>query len=126
MQKDVAGEGFWQRLPEGDHLHHDYLGGLLSAEVGLPLGGIRPYAIGGLGLVRHEERHDDHGHGAHTDFGINIGLGTNVGFMGLNAYVEARYHHLFNGDHDNGHGHGHGHDEHTGNTFLPIIFGIRF
>jgi hypothetical protein len=117
-------EGMFQRLPEGDD-HHNYLSGSLNAEVGLPLAVIRPYAIGGIGLVRHEEIHGDHGHGAHTDFAFNVGLGTNFGLMGRSAYIEARYFRLGGGD-DHGHGHGHGHDDHTGNTFIPITIGIRF
>jgi hypothetical protein len=74
-------EGMIQRIPEGDD-HHDYLGGSLNAEVGLPLPLVRPYLIEGFGLVRHEEHHGDHTHGAHTDPSFNIGVGTQVAFSG--------------------------------------------
>jgi hypothetical protein len=118
----VRVEGMVQRIPEGDD-HHDYLGGSVNAEVALPLPLARPFLIGGVGLVRHEEHHGNHTHGAHTDFAFNVGVGAEVGLFGLSGYVEARYHRLLNGD---DHGHGHSHDDHKGNTFIPITFGIRF
>jgi len=116
-------EGMFQRLPEGD-VDHEYLGGSLNAESGIPMvaSPIRPYVIGGLGLVRHEEHHGAHSHGSHTDFGLNLGVGTRFTLGRLSAYVEARVHRLFGGEDD----HGHGHDDHTGNTFIPITFGVRF
>jgi hypothetical protein len=114
-------EGMWQRIPEGDD-HQDFLGGTLNAEVGLPLAIIRPYVIGGFGVIRHEEYHGTHTHGAHTDYGFNVGVGTRIGLGGLNTYVEARYHRLLNGD--DGHGHGGANSEAI--TFVPITLGVRF
>jgi hypothetical protein len=113
-------EGMFQRIPEGAD-HDGFMAGTLNAEFGLPLAVVRPYAIGGVGFYRHEEHHGDHTHGAHTDFGFNVGPGTNSGLMGMSACGEARCHRLMNGGDD-----GHGQDDRVGNTFIPITIGIRF
>jgi hypothetical protein len=72
-------------------------------------------------LVRHEEHHGDHTHGAHTDMSFNVGAGTQVGLGRLNLYVEARYHRLREEA-----AQVHGATEHAGNTFVPVTFGVRF
>jgi hypothetical protein len=114
-------EGMYQRVPEGDD-DHEYVGGLLSGELGIPgMLPIQPYLVGGVGLFWHRELHDGHSHDAHTDLGLNIGVGTRFGVAGLNAFVEARVHRLLGGDDD-----GHGYDEHSGDTFIPVTIGVRF
>jgi hypothetical protein len=113
-------EGMYQQIPEGSDDHQEYLAGLFNAVVAVPMTGLSPYIIGGLGLYRHEEHHDGHTHGAHTDFGFNVGIGTRLRVAGLGVYLEARYHGLLNGD-DDGHGHGH-----RGDTFIPVTVGITF
>lgn len=90
------------------------VGGMLNALLALPLPLARPYAIGGLGLINHNEPDEDHGdhtHAgeSHTTFGFNVGGGLEFGFLGLRGVLEARYL-------DAGEGH----------RSVPLSFGIRF
>jgi opacity protein-like surface antigen len=113
-------EGLYQQIPEGNDDHHEYMAGILNAVLAVPVTGLSPYIIGGLGFYRHEEHHGDHTHGAHTDLGFNVGLGTKLRVAGFGFFVEARYHGLFNGD-DEGQGQGH-----RGDSFVPLTVGISF
>jgi hypothetical protein len=112
-------EGLFQQIPEGND-HDEYVAGTLNVLVPIPMAGLSPYLLGGVGLYRHEEHHGDHTHGAHTDFGFNLGLGTRFALGRVGLFIEARYHVLMNGD-DDGDGHGH-----SGDTFIPLTIGIRF
>ncbi|HEU4630266.1 MAG TPA: outer membrane beta-barrel protein [Gemmatimonadaceae bacterium] len=68
-------------------------------------GGIRPYILGGLGFYRSDCSADCEGS---NDLGFNFGGGLNFNLGTLDTHVEARYHSV---DDD---------------SFVPIVFGIRF
>lgn len=78
----------------------------------LPGTGINPYLIGGGGIYSTKL----HGDGFDTDsenkFGLNGGIGASFPLSGFNAFLEARFHHIFT-------------DE-SATQFIPVTFGISF
>lgn len=110
----VRGDLLWQEFSDDDGGRFREIGGLANAILAVPLPLLRPYAIGGVGMIRHsspEEEHAGHAHEGEneTRFGWNAGAGIQLGFLGLGAVLEARYL-------DGGEGH----------QSIPISVGIRF
>jgi hypothetical protein len=101
-------DGMFNRFNE-DHGHYDVLSGTANAIFNIPLAGFTPYVIGGLGLYAAED--EAHGHERETNFGVNLGVGANLGLPGLGVFVEARVHNPLGGD---------------ALRFIPLSFGVRF
>jgi opacity protein-like surface antigen len=86
----------WQRFPDEHEGHFSALGGLLNATLRLPMPAARPYLIGGIGVIRHQEPDTDHGDHAHegdteTGFAFGLGGGLEIRILGLGGFLEARY-----------------------------------
>lgn len=91
---------------------YSLVSGTLNFVFGMPLedSPIRPYAIGGLGgyYVKNSPKCAGTGCGdllnfgdeSSTKFGLNGGGGIEFGLGGANAFIEARYHHIFSGTPD--------------------------
>jgi opacity protein-like surface antigen len=105
------------------------ISGTANVVLGVPtdISAIRPYVIGGAGIYNYRSSgrftlggETESGTASQTDFGLNGGAGVEFRLGGLAAFVEARYHVIFNAPDD---------DELEGieNTrFIPIGFGIKF
>lgn len=97
----------WQRFPHVTDGAVTTMGGLLNATLRMPFPIVRPYLIGGVGYMRHEEPHGDH-----TDefdgFAYNLGAGIGLRILGFGGFVEARY---LDWDHGRA---------------IPLTFGITF
>ena len=76
----------------------------------------QPYLIAGVGLYNSKEEtdHGDHTHGGEAEnfFGLNAGVGIRWTLAGLNTFVEARFHNVF--------------DDHHTQRFIPFSLGILF
>jgi hypothetical protein len=105
----VAGriDGAFNRFGEVDG-NYTVLSGTLNAILGLPLGFINPYAIGGVGV--YSEKDDAHGEERETNLGFNVGLGINLPLPGLGFFAEARLHNIGGGE----------------LRYVPVSLGIRF
>lgn len=103
-------DGFFNRFPHSVDGHAQIAGGALNAVLDVPMVGVTPYLIGGVGLYNSRYEHEGHAHEATTDFGANIGAGARIGLPGLGIFVEARIHNLFS----------------EGDRFVPVSFGFRF
>lgn len=79
-----------------------------------PGSAVRPYLIGGGGL--YNSKFDDAQ--VRNDLGANGGLGLRFRLLGLDSFVEARYHAAFKALGAAG-------DERTA-TFVPVTFGLSF
>jgi opacity protein-like surface antigen len=102
-------DGIYNRHPHDVDGHAQIIGGNVNAVLDIPLIGVTPYLIGGVGL--YNSKYDDgHDHPSTTDFGANIGAGARIGLPGLGIFVEARLHNLFS----------------EGDRFVPVSFGFRF
>ena len=62
---------------------------------------VSPYILGGFGEYRLDYDAECSGTcegfvepGKHTHFGMNVGAGASIPFLGLRTFVEARYHHI--------------------------------
>jgi opacity protein-like surface antigen len=110
----VRGEVGYQRFAEDDFTFR-FLSGRLNAVIPFATApDARPYLIAGGGVynVKGELDHGGHTHDdAETLFGINVGVGINYAIGGLNTFVEARFHNVFD-------------DEAL--RFIPLTLGIRF
>jgi len=105
------------------------ISGTANVLLGVPtdIGAIRPYVIGGVGIYNYRSSgsftlggETQSGTASQTDFGLNGGAGVGFGLGGLAAFVEARYHVIFNAPDDD-------ELEAIENTkFIPISFGIKF
>ncbi|HSJ24545.1 MAG TPA: outer membrane beta-barrel protein [Longimicrobiales bacterium] len=101
-------DGMFNRFSE-DHGNYDVLSGTANAIFNIPMVGLTPYIIGGVGVYSAEDHaHDEE---RETNLGVNIGAGARLPLPGLGVFVEARYHAPF-GDH--------------ALRFVPVSFGIRF
>jgi opacity protein-like surface antigen len=77
----------------------------------LPGTGMTPYLIGGAGvygLKLDVDGGDDPD--SETKFGVNGGIGAAFPLSGFNAFIEARYHHVFS--------------DGVATQFIPVVFGI--
>lgn len=113
----VRGELGYLRFSEGGFTTR-FLSGRVNAVIPFATApDARPYLIAGGGLYNVKgERHDvlldvnDDGE-SNSRFGINLGVGTNYTLRGLDTFVEARFHSVFD-------------DEAL--RFFPLTLGIRF
>ena len=76
----------------------------------LPAQGITPYVIGGAGY--YGLKVDMPNAESVNKFGLNGGVGALFPLSGFNAYVEARFHHVFT--------------DVSSTQFVPVTFGIMF
>lgn len=84
---------------------YSLVSGTLNMVFGIPLenSSVRPYVLGGAGayFVKNSPKCVGTGCGAlldpndETKFGLNGGGGIEFGMGGTNAFIEARYHHIF-------------------------------
>lgn len=104
----VRVDGAFNRFSE-DHGNYDVLSGTANAILRIPLVGLTPYLIGGLGMYAAEDKaHDEE---RETNLGVNIGVGARLGLPGLGVFAEARVHNPF-GDHQL--------------RYVPLSIGLRF
>ena len=112
----VRGDLLYQQLPgsgarDGQTYHQ--LGGFANATLDvlpIPLMPVRPYVLGGLGLVNHRVRNGDLDDG--TDLGLNLGAGVRVSLLGFGGFLEAKFQNVFtDGD---------------AHRTIPITLGITF
>jgi opacity protein-like surface antigen len=109
----------WQELPVAGDANDDWIreiGGLANAVFEVPLIIIQPYGLAGVGVMRHSVTGDssDTDDDSETTVGVNAGLGVEFPFVGLAAFLEARYMNIF--------GSGNATDFRT----IPVTVGIRF
>jgi hypothetical protein len=109
------GDLLFQQFPDEHSGSFRQVGGLANATVGLPLPlpVLRPYAIGGIGMMHEtapEEDHGDHAHEGESGFhpAFNVGAGVRLGLPGISAFLEARFLDV------------------GGHRSLPVTVGIRF
>jgi hypothetical protein len=110
----VRVDGLYSMHP-GDVEEYTAMAGSVNAVFSLPMIGITPYLIGGVGMYK--QKFDDvedvgHEHEATTDLGFNGGAGVRIGLPGLSVFAEARLHHI-PGDVE-------------ATRFAPITLGLRF
>jgi opacity protein-like surface antigen len=91
---------------------------------------IKPYAIGGVGLVNTKSKFSEGGVSVSTDsksnFGAQVGGGLEFQLSGFTTFIEAKFTTVFAGDDDS--------NTNTVNTsnsspkahWIPVTFGIRF
>ncbi|HEX3159322.1 MAG TPA: outer membrane beta-barrel protein [Gemmatimonadaceae bacterium] len=114
----VRAEGMWNELGGDDSLVGDLadfrvIGGTANLLYELPFVVVRPYLIGGAGV--YNTKLDVAGVDSRTNFGLNGGVGIRFPLTGMDTYVEARFHNVFNalpGD--------------NSAQLVPITFGILF
>jgi hypothetical protein len=82
----VAGEYFWPDC--GTDTGCSYAGGGADLHVALPFPVLQPYALGGV-VVRRSKANS--AATAVDDKGLALGVGANLGGLGLGAYGEIRY-----------------------------------
>jgi opacity protein-like surface antigen len=102
------------------------ISGTINGVLGVPAASsaVRPYLIGGAGVYNEKVSINILGlsvSDSRNKFGLNGGAGIEFGLGGLAAFIEARYHVIFDAEDD----------EETGasgsNTqYVPISFGIKF
>lgn len=117
----VRVDGMFNQFPEElEDGNFRVLSGTVNGILSLPMVGIVPYLIGGVGVyssrfVHAEEEGADHAHedeGSTTNIGANIGGGVRVSLPGLSVFGEVRLHNLFSkGDQV---------------RFAPLSLGLRF
>ena len=86
------------------------IAGTANLEYSLPGQGIRPYLIGGAGY--YGLKLDLPNAESINKFGLNGGIGAVFPLSGFNAYVEARFHHVFT--------------DNSATQFIPVVFGVQF
>jgi len=112
----VRGEADYLTFSAGDESAR-FLSGRLNAVLPfMTAPDARPYLIAGGGLYnfKAELDHGDHAHGGDAEnlFGVNVGVGINYAIGGMNTFVEARFHNVF--------------DDGEALRFIPLTIGIRF
>jgi opacity protein-like surface antigen len=112
----MRAEGGFQRFSHDDESLR-FLSGRLNAIIPFALApDARPYLIAGGGIynVSGDFPHGDHTHeeDAENLFGINVGVGVTYAIGGLNTFVEARFHNLF--------------EDGESIRFIPLTLGLRF
>ena len=79
----------------------------------LPGTGMTPYLIGGAGIYGNKlDIRDGNDTNTETNFGLNGGIGASFPLSGFNAFIEARYHHIFT--------------DVSATQFIPVTFGVSF
>lgn len=112
----LRAEGGFQRFSDSDDSLR-FLSGRLNAIVPFAVApDARPYLVAGGGIynVSGDFAHGDHTHAGDAEnlFGINVGIGVTYAIGGLNTFVEARFHNLF--------------DDGESMRFIPLTLGLRF
>jgi opacity protein-like surface antigen len=114
----LRADALWQEFPvSGADGHFRQIGGLLNGTFALPMPIIQPYVLAGAGVINHREpdvEHGDHEHhgGSSTDVGFNAGAGVQFPFVGMSAFLEARYLNIVGGNSEA--------------RSIPVTIGIRF
>jgi hypothetical protein len=108
MPFSVRLDGAFNRFTE-DHGNYDVLSGSANAILRIPMVGLTPYLIGGLGVYSAED--EAHEGERETNLGVNLGVGARLGLPGLGVFAEARVHNPF-GDHQL--------------RYVPLSIGVRF
>lgn len=85
-----------QRFPDEHDGSFTAMGGLLNGTLRLPFPIVRPYVIGGVGMMRQSEPDVDHGDHAHTgetqtEFAFGVGAGVQLRLLGFGGFAEARF-----------------------------------
>jgi opacity protein-like surface antigen len=78
----------------------------------LPAPILTPYAIAGIGMYDVRTSPTTGSSTSKTGFGYNIGAGIKLPLVALNAFVEARYHHVNQGN--------------GSVSFVPVTVGVMF
>ena len=79
----------------------------------LPGTGMTPYLIGGAGVYNMKiDVEDADDPDSFNKFGLNGGIGASFPLSGFNAFIEARYHHVFT--------------DNQATQFVPVTFGLSF
>jgi len=106
----VRADLMYQRFPDAVHTDEQEttLAGIVNGIFALPGVGLRPYVSAGVGA--YNTRFADDG-GEATNIGVNGGAGIQFGLMGMNAFLEGKFHNVF-GD--------------ESSRFIPISLGIMF
>lgn len=101
----------WQEFPDDGEWSLRQIGGFVNGSIGIPMMIVRPYVIGGVGLVNNDLGEDvtPSDEESETEFGWAAGGGIDFGFVGLTGFLEARY---------MGAG--------AGRQAVPVSVGIRF
>ena len=112
----LRAEAGWQRFSHDDDALR-FLSGRVNAILPFAVApDATPYLVAGLGMYNLDGHfpHGDHTHAdeSETLFGINVGVGVTYPIGGLNTFVEARFHNLF--------------DDGESFRFVPLSLGIRF
>jgi opacity protein-like surface antigen len=77
----------------------------------LPGPGMTPYLIGGAGIYNLKlDLEGSNDPDSQNKFGVNGGIGASFPLSGFNAFIEARYHHVFS--------------DNNATQFIPVVFGI--
>jgi opacity protein-like surface antigen len=77
----------------------------------LPGTGMTPYLIGGAGIYNLKlDLEGSNDPDSQNKFGVNGGIGASFPLSGFNAFIEARYHHVFS--------------DNNATQFIPVVFGI--
>jgi len=114
----IRAEGMWSEFAGEDAVVGDFpdfrvIGGTTNLFYELPFVVVRPYLIGGVGV--YNTKLDAAGFDSGANFGLNGGVGLRFPLTGIDTYVEARFHNVFNalpGD--------------ESAQIIPITFGIMF
>jgi hypothetical protein len=107
-------DGAYNRFPD-DHGHFRVISGTVNAVFNLPMQGLSPYIIGGLGVYNSQVEDDEdvgHDHAATNNLGANVGAGIRLGAGPLSLFVEGRLHNIFS--------------EGEQARYLPVTIGVRF
>lgn len=89
------------------------LGANANLVYSLPGVGISPYLIGGAGVYNMKlDFNDGADSESETKLGVNGGVGASIPLSGFNAFIEARYHHVFT--------------DGAATQFVPVTVGISF
>lgn len=102
----------WHHFPSDVGNAINAYGGMLNGTLRLPMPIVRPYLIGGVGLMHQADEphgnHIDEGEGG-TEFAFGIGAGAQLRLLLFRAFIEARYL-------DWGHG----------GSAIPVTIGVSF
>jgi opacity protein-like surface antigen len=104
----VRVDGSFNRFGE-DHGNYDVLAGTANAILRIPMVGLSPYIIGGLGMYGAKD--SAHGEERETNLGFNVGAGANLALPGLGVFAEMRLHSPSGGEQI---------------RFVPLTLGFRF
>jgi hypothetical protein len=112
----VRADLFYQRMTETAAGHTDdtetTLAGIVNGIFALPGVGVRPYVSAGVGAYNTRFAHAQGGAEDATNVGVNGGAGVQFGLLGMNAFLEGKFHNVFTAN--------------EASRFIPITIGIMF